>query len=364
MKLQVGDQVKFLDAVGGGVVSKILSSRMVLVADEDGFEIPTMISELIKIDPSDAGGRFFKEEFRVPAMASREENPEEDNGNGENEDESDFLDPGVIRNRKSEDIFLAFVPHDQKWLITGLVDISLVNNTSFDIIYNLFHRPEPRNHIGVDYGSLFAGTRQVLATVSRESLSQWTEGSIQFLFHKEQLDEIIPPFNSDFQIDGTKFHKEGAYRDSSLLNEKGIVIKVVALTRYMEESRPKIKEIRESMPAPSDSTHREKRSIIFSHQTEPRKAVVDLHIHELIEDPSNLQKTEILEFQKGYFIRCLDDAIGNNFLNVVFIHGVGNGILRNILSDHLKKTGDIEWFDAPMALYGIGAIEVRIPHNL
>ncbi len=117
------------------------------------------------------------------------------------------------------------------------------------------------------------------------------------------------------------------------------------------------------MSMPFDSAHSEKRPVIFSHQTEPRKAVVDLHIHELIEDPSNLQHAEILEFQKNYFIRCLDAAMANNFLNVVFIHGVGNGILRNVLTDHLKKTEGIEWFDAPMALYGVGAIEVRIPHN-
>lgn len=356
--------MKFLNTTGGGVVTKILDTRMVLVADQDGFEIPTLISELVKIDPTDAGARFFKEDFHAPAAVHQQKEAEEEAGNdGEEEVKPDLLDPRVIRNRKSEDIFLAFVPHDQKWLITGPVDIFLINNTSFDIIYNLFHRTAPGHCTGMDYGSLFAGTRHLLATVDRESLSHWVQGTLQFLFHKEQLKEVIPPFNSEFQIDGTKFHKEGAYRDSPLVNEKGIIIKVVSLSSYLEKSRPDPERSPVPVSMPFDSAHSEKRPVIFSHQTEPRKAVVDLHIHELIEDPSNLQHAEILEFQKNYFIRCLDAAMANNFLNVVFIHGVGNGILRNVLTDHLKKTEGIEWFDAPMALYGVGAIEVRIPHN-
>jgi hypothetical protein len=364
MKFQIGDQVKFLDAVGGGVVTRILSSKMVCVADQDGFEIPTLISELVKVDPSEAGARFFTEEFPIPDIPHQEKNPGENGDAEENASEPDSIDPAVIRNRKSEDIFLAFIPHDQKWLITGLVDVYLINNTSFDIIYNLFHRSEKKSGFtGVDYGSLFAGTLHLLDTVSRESLSHWTEGSIQFLFHKEDLDEVIPPFNSEFRIEGTKFQKEGAYRDSPYVNEKGIVIKVVSLSSYILERSAKSKLQPLAISPSIETGENEKKPVIFKHQTEPRRALVDLHIHELIEDPSNLQKGEILEFQKNYFIKCLDAAIGNNFMNVVFIHGVGNGTLRQVLTDHLKKTGGIEWFDAPMALYGVGAIEVRIPHN-
>jgi len=364
MKLNVGDQVKFLNAVGGGVVTKILDTRMVLVADQDGFEMPTLISEVIKIDPSDAGGRFFREAFSVPSSTFGENNSREPGvTNADTEDVSDLLDPRAIRNRTSEEIFLAFIPHDQKWMITGMVDIFLINSTSFDVIYNLFHRTPTGHFSGVDYGSIFANSRHLLATVNRETLSQWTDGSLQLLFHKEYLDFVPPPFDSDFQIDGQKFHKEGAYRESSLIKEKGIIVRLLSLTSYIEEKRAL--SIPHKIPvseSPSGARNKDLPAI-FAHQTEPRKAVVDLHIHELVEDPSNLQKSEILHFQKNYFIRCLDSAIVNNFINVVFIHGVGDGILRGVLSDHLKTTEGIEWFDAPMALYGVGAIEVRIPHN-
>ncbi len=356
MKLKAGDKVKYLNATGGGVVTKVINSKMVMVSDQDGFEIPTLISELVKNVPGEVGARFFSEDFETPPEKEYHDKQESEE---EEELQREALDPRLIRNRTSEDIYLAYVPHDQKWLITGLVDIYLINNTSFDLIYNLFHRIARGHFKGIDYGSLFANTRYLLDTVSREDLDLWSDGSLQFLFHKEQLKRVLPPFNSDFRIEGKKFHNEGAYRESPLIREKGIIIKVVSLSDYLQE-----KEEAESDQVPSPvSANKEDLPLIFSHQTELRKAEVDLHIHELIEDPSNLQKAEILEFQNTYFQKRLDEAIRHNFLNVVFIHGVGNGVLRDVLTGVLKKTEGIEFFDAPMVKYGAGAIEVRIPHN-
>ena len=355
MKLNVGDRVKYLDSTGGGVITKVIDRKMVMVSDQDGFEIPTLISELVKIESGEAAARFFDENREKPLNLI-------DHGLKEKEEEElqvESLDPHVIRNRSSEDIYLAYVPHDQKWLITGLVDVYLINNTSFDIIYNLFHRVSSRQYKGIDYGSLFADSRYLLDTVNRDDLTEWSDGSLQFLFHKEHTTRVLPPFNSDFQVDGKKFYKEGAYRESSLIREKGIIIKVVSLSDYLKEE-----EESEDIPvSPPKPTKKEDLPIIFTHQTEPRKAEVDLHIHELVEDQSNLQKSEILEFQKNYFLRCLDSAVQHNFLNVIFIHGVGNGVLRDVLIDQLKKTEGIEFFDAPMINYGVGALEVRIPHN-
>jgi dsDNA-specific endonuclease/ATPase MutS2 len=83
----------------------------------------------------------------------------------------------------------------------------------------------------------------------------------------------------------------------------------------------------------------------------------------LMEDPCSLENQEILDFQKSYFERCLESAIANHFLKVTFIHGVGNGVLRENILSVLEKYEGIEVLDAPMQKYGVGAVEVRIPHN-
>jgi len=48
--IKAGDKVRFLNAVGGGVVKSVISKTMVNVEDYDGFEIPTLISELVVLD--------------------------------------------------------------------------------------------------------------------------------------------------------------------------------------------------------------------------------------------------------------------------------------------------------------------------
>ena len=355
MNLKAGDKVKFLNAKGGGVVRKIIDTRMVSIEVEGGFEIPTLISELIRIDTEQPGGRFFNESFDI---SIKDEPPEtrspEDNRMMD-------LPRNIINSRKSEDIFLAFIPHDQKWLITGLLDIFLINNTSCDVLYNYIQKNDEGQYSGVDYGSVFPGSRLLIATIEREELGKWTDGYLQFLFHKNTTGELMPPFNSEVMIKGAKFFTEASYKESLLIEGKGIVVKIMSLTGYADWKKTAGEE---KIQRQTGGRKKETEELIFSHQTAPREAEVDLHIHELLDDPSNLEKSEILEFQKSYFIRCLESAISNHFLKVTFIHGVGNGILKDILLELLKEDRGTEVFDAPMQKYGVGAIEVRIRHNI
>jgi hypothetical protein len=59
MEFKPGDKVRFLNATGGGVVTRQINSFMVSVAIEDGFEIPTLVSELVIIEPSGPPTNYF-----------------------------------------------------------------------------------------------------------------------------------------------------------------------------------------------------------------------------------------------------------------------------------------------------------------
>ena len=53
--MKIGDKVRFLDSIGGGKVSGFQGSNIVLVEDEDGFEIPTLITQCVVVtDEGDA----------------------------------------------------------------------------------------------------------------------------------------------------------------------------------------------------------------------------------------------------------------------------------------------------------------------
>ena len=45
MSIQIGDKVRFLNSVGGGVVRGFRGKDQVLVEDEDGFEYPQVDAE-------------------------------------------------------------------------------------------------------------------------------------------------------------------------------------------------------------------------------------------------------------------------------------------------------------------------------
>lgn len=347
MRLNVGDKVKFLNAKGGGVVKKIIDSRMVLLTIESGFDIPTLISDLIRTGDEESAGTLFRDPVKTELPAKDEETVR-DSSSGD-------LSPEVIRSRKSEDIYLGFQPHDQKWLITGMIDVILINNTSADILYNIFRKNPEKGYSGTDYGSVPAGSRWTVATIEREELPDWIEGTIQFLFHKNECVEVPMPFNAEYSIQGPKFYSENNYKESRFLEGKSIVVRIATLISPSEYEDIQVRRNPLKQAAGDD--------FIMKHRTTDREAEVDLHITELVEDSSVLEKSEILEFQKNYFIRCLDSAIVNHFRKVIFIHGVGNGVLREVLLDHLLKQKGIDVFDAPMKNYGVGAIEVRIAHN-
>jgi hypothetical protein len=348
--IKIGDKVKFLNAPGGGIVSKIIDTRTVNVMIEDGFEIPTMVGELVIVSSTERAARFFEDTVSVKApMAAAEPELLQD-------DRITAINQVVISSRKREEIFLAFVPHDQKWLITGNMDILLINNTGFDLLYSVSHRTGLNHYQGLDYGNVFPDSEILLATINREQLLQWTDGVIQFLFHKDFSENPVVPFHAEFTIDGKKFYKEGNYKTHSMITGKGIVVKLHAISQNIHEDGS-VKDI-DSEANIQNELSKNELPFISRYQIKPGEAEIDLHIHELMEDPGNLENYEILEFQKSFLIRCLDSAMAANYRKLTVIHGVGNGVLKNVVLDILKKNEGIRFFDAPMHKYGAGAVDV------
>ena len=51
--MKIGDKVRFLSEVGGGIVKGFRGKDIVLVEDADGFDIPMQIRECVVIDTDD-----------------------------------------------------------------------------------------------------------------------------------------------------------------------------------------------------------------------------------------------------------------------------------------------------------------------
>ncbi|GIM51616.1 hypothetical protein CAPN004_06460 [Capnocytophaga cynodegmi] len=86
---------------------------------------------------------------------------------------------------------------------------------------------------------------------------------------------------------------------------------------------------------------------------------VDLHIHQLVASTKNMTNHEMLTLQIETARKQLEFAIEKRIQRVVFIHGVGEGVLRTEL-EYLLGRYNVKFYDAEYSKYGVGATEVYI----
>ncbi len=90
---------------------------------------------------------------------------------------------------------------------------------------------------------------------------------------------------------------------------------------------------------------------------------VDLHIHELIDSNRNMTNSEMLKIQMGHFQRMMSMALNDKLMRVVFIHGVGEGVLKAEIRKALEYYPNAKYRDANHREYGTGATEVLLWYN-
>lgn len=89
---------------------------------------------------------------------------------------------------------------------------------------------------------------------------------------------------------------------------------------------------------------------------------VDLHIHHLAKSVKGMDNYDMLNLQMNEAKRKLEFAIKNRIPKVVFIHGVGEGVLKTELA-YLFNNYNVKWYEASFKKYGLGATEVYIYQN-
>lgn len=101
--------------------------------------------------------------------------------------------------------------------------------------------------------------------------------------------------------------------------------------------------------------------ISVKHKKNKRHSLeVDLHIEELVNNYNHLSNGQILEIQLRHFRKNLEKAMENGEHSIIFIHGVGNGVLKTEIRKILTTYPGVSFQDASYRKYGFGATEVTI----
>jgi hypothetical protein len=245
-----------------------------------------------------------------------------------------------------------------------MLDIYLINNTENEILYTFFIKNNEGTFSGIDYSSVPPFSKKIIENIIREDIAIWSHGVVQILFFKDETDKILVPTSVAFRVKGSHFYQEGSYHETPMLTgQKAIVYTVCELNRVPDIIEQALNEKEGYEPLPEKAEKFRPETLIERYRIAPGEAEVDLHISALRDKYDNLSPHEILSIQMGHFERTLSSAIAFRFHKVIYIHGIGNGTLKQSLIHLLNEYENIEFRNASYARYGNGAIELILHNN-
>jgi hypothetical protein len=328
MKLRIGDKVKFLNEKGGGVIVRLKDSETAVVEDSEGFEIPYLIKYLVPIH----------NELVI---------------------NKDAINIDIEPNKSVEDR-VYFIAEMDNEIISKINSIQfyIYNSSSYNLHFtysikdgNLFQT--------LKHGEIGQYQKLAIKKINRRNLPEYNLHKIDLLFYKNthypaQLPSAEIIYLGEHLINSNNLIKHHEFQLPILafpIKENFMLANQIKynLTEYDLERLNKIKEFN------PDKKISKPHSSNISKEKE-----VDLHIENLLESFKGMTNSQIIQFQLRYFQKELENAISNEYQKVIFIHGVGNGRLKQEILAILRNYPELKIQDASFKKYGFGATEVLI----
>ncbi|MBS1646382.1 MAG: DUF2027 domain-containing protein [Bacteroidetes bacterium] len=323
--MKPGNRVRFLNEKGEGVVTRLKDKHTAFV-EVNGFEIPYRIEELVLIDT----------EIVWDAAASKQ----------------------AIS--KTEAVYFVVEPDHELPLLQAKHQFHLLNASSYHLFFLYFIKIKNKNQL-IKKGELEPFKTIALQQISKEQLKQNAIHAVEMLFFKKQ--ECIAQIPcvqsvqiSDLVLKHQLFEPHDLFRFPVWLHplKNDFVDTKKVKETLTDEDVMRLKKVKEFKP-------QEKKSIPHHNPVFFVEKEVDLHAENVLDSFKNMSNHEILQVQLKHFQQKLDEAIAKRYYKITFIHGVGNGRLKEEIICVLKKYAeDIRFQDGDYGKYGFGATEVFI----
>lgn len=381
--MKKGDKVRFLSDVGGGVIADILKSGMVLVEDGDGFQMPVPASEVVVIETDRLNFvRPEKPKPGKPAPQTRAETraayertmPKRKPAGADNdEEETDPADrpitfkprPEERRGGEALSVWLDFVPVNAKEISTTQFDCYLVNDCNYFVAFTCLSADNAVWKLRAQ-GVLEPNTKQCIEHMERRMLGDLERMAVQLIaFKTDKPFAMKPPVNATLRIDITKFFKPHTFKESLFFEVPVLEYAVVEDDRPAQHIHVTADDVQRALrdkeagkEAAAKQTNRQPQMP----KADPKTPLeVDLHAHEVLETTSGMSNGDILEYQLGVFRQTMNEHLREKGKRIVFIHGKGDGVLRQAILTELKRHYKTCAFqDASFQQYGFGATLVII----
>lgn len=378
---QPGDTVRYLNDVGGGVITRI-DGQMAYV-DDNGFETPVLLKELVVVLPAghkpdeavrgarlmfdqkafDAGrqpraGKLPKE---IPAQAPEPQRPEAP------APETDYGD--------RLNIALAFEPTDLRRLGESRFNAVLVNDSNYRLLFALSRRgADERGWTVVYQGDVAPNELIDLAQFDHRTLGGLERVSFQCVALKTDRPYTLqPPVAVSRRLDLTKFHKLHCFRPGTYFDTPVIEIPLVRDDVVVKPLEAPERVVRETPSKEAVAQLKSKYRVDAGRQpgtqkrpeANPTKLLppveVDLHIGELTDSTAGMSNADMLAMQLDTVRRTMAEHSRRIGQKIIFIHGKGDGVLRREVLGVLRREWPAaELQDASFREYGFGATLVTV----
>ena len=373
--MKIGDKVRFLSEVGGGVVTGFQEKDIVLVEDADGFDIPMPVRECVVIETDD---------YNVPTPAARAAKKRLENQSAARTDAATTeassstlgswwkaehpVKPQVSVYRQPEvkggdvlNVYLAFVPEDIKAVSTTPFEAYLVNDSNYYMYYT-YLSAEGKSWTTRSHGLLEPNTKFLLEEFEKSELNDREHVAVQLVAFKDnRAFAMKPAVNVEIRIDTVKFYKLHTFRQTDFFETPALMYDVVKNDLPAKQVYVSAEDLQDALMKKKTVEHPSAPRTIVKRGGKNEIIEVDLHIGELLDDTHGMSNREMLNYQLDKFREVMEQYKNKREQRIVFIHGKGDGVLRKALLDEMKrKYSACKTQDASFQEYGFGATMVTI----
>lgn len=348
--MKIGDKVRFLNEIGGGIVKGFRGKDIVLVEDSDGFDIPMPMRECVVIETDDYN-------MTRPASKAAPKKVEEKSVKAP---EMPVFRQQETRGGDILNVFLAFVPEDIKAVSTTPFEAYLVNDSNYYLYYTYLCAEGKAWNVRSN-GLVEPNTKFLLEEFEKTELNDREHVAVQFIAFKDGRSFALKPTVSvELRIDTVKFYKLHTFQESEFFETPALIYDIVKDDVPTKQVYVSAEELQSAL-LQKVVVDKPKSQPIVKRGGQNGIIEIDLHIGELLDDTHGMSNSEILNYQLDKFREVLEQYKNKREQRIVFIHGKGDGVLRKALLDELKrKYPAFRHQDASFQEYGFGATMVTV----
>lgn len=350
--VKIGDKVRFLNSVGGGVVRAFQGKNTVLVEDDSGFDFPLSLSECVVVGEANPVVRPAPAaptpQQNKPVPAPRAQAPER---------------PSSPETPEGErlSVYLAFLPLDPKAPMQSGYEAYFVNASNYHLFFTYSNR-QNNSWMCRYQGAIEPNTKIFIEEFGKEALNDLERVYVQLIaFKKNKPFSLKNTYSVELRLDTVKFYKIHCFLENDFFDEDALVFPIVRADVPEKQLLVSATELQEALMQKKEYTPGHASAAKKVKKAQPALLEIDLHIGQLLDQTGGMAPADILQYQLEKFHAVLKEYGQTKGQQIVFIHGKGEGVLRAAIEKELKTRYKAYTFqDASFQEYGFGATLVKI----